>query len=311
MSVRPMSAGVWGLIVLLSVVWGGSFFLTEIILTGMGPLTLVTGRVGIAAIGLWVVIAVRGEALPRFGWIWLALLVMGALNNVIPFSLISWGQTRIDSGVASILNATTPLFAVLVAHIFTQDEKLTARRLAGVCCGVAGVAVLIGPNAIMGLGNWREGALLGQCAGLAGALSYAFAGVFGRRLRGLSPLVAAAGMLTGSTILMVPISMIVEQPQAGPFPGLVPLAAVAAIALVCTAFAYLLYFRILALAGATNLLLVTLLIPVSALFLGSVFLGEAITPSALAGIGMIGLGLLAVDGRVFQLFYKPSTSSGG
>lgn len=310
MSMRPMSAGVWGMIALLALVWGGSFFFTEIALTGMGPLTSVTGRVGIAAIALWGIIALRGEEVPPFGWIWLALLAMGALNNVIPFSLISWGQTRIDSGVASILNATTPLFGVLVAHVFTRDEKLTVARFLGVFCGVAGVAVLIGPNAIAGLGGFDGGALLGQCAGLAAALSYALAGVFGRRLRGLPPMVAAAGMLTGSTLCMVPISMIVERPQTGPFPGYGPVAAVVAMALVCTAFAYLLYFRILAVAGATNLLLVTLLVPVSAMVLGSTFLDEVITLNALAGIGMIGLGLLAVDGRILQLFYRPSTSSG-
>lgn len=310
MTMRPMSAGVWGLIGFLGLIWGGSFFFTEIALTGMGPLTLVTGRVGIAAVALWLVIAIRGEEVPRIGWIWLALFVMGAINNVVPFSLISWGQTRIDSGVASILNATTPLFAVLVAHVFTQDEKLTVARFSGVMCGVIGVAVLIGPDAIAGLGDFGEGALLGQCAGLSASLCYAFAGVFGRRLRGLSPLVASAGMLTGSTILMIPIAMIVEQPQAGPFPGVGPLAAVTAMALVCTAFAFLLYFRILALAGATNLLLVTLLVPVSAMFLGSTFLDERITVNALIGVGMIGLGLLAVDGRIFQFLYKPSTSSG-
>lgn len=308
---RPMSAGVWGLIVLLSMIWGGSFFLTEIGLTGMGPLTLVTGRVGIAAVALWVIIVARGDDLPRFGWIWLSLFVMGAMNNVLPFSLISWGQTRIDSGVASILNATTPLFAVLVAHVFTKDEKLTVNRFGGVLCGVAGVAVLIGPNAIAGLADFGDGALLGQCAGLTASLCYAFAGIFGRRLRGLSPMVAAAGMLTGSTIMMVPMALIVEKPHLDAFPGPAPLAAVAAMALICTAFAYLLYFRILALAGATNLLLVTLLVPVGAMFLGSTFLGEQITLNALAGVGLIGLGLLAVDGRVFLLFYKPSTSSGG
>ncbi len=310
MSMRPMSAGVWGLIVLLSLIWGGSFFLTEIGLTGMGPLTLVTGRVGIAALALWMVIAVRGEELPPFGWIWLALFAMGAMNNVVPFSLISWGQTRIDSGVASILNATTPLFGVLVAHVFTRDERLTMPRFAGVLFGVIGVAVLIGPNAIAGLGHLSDGALLGQCASLTAALCYAFAGVFGRRLRGLSPMVASAGMLTGSTILMVPISMIVEQPQTGPFPGIVPVAAVTLMALLCTAFAFMLYFRILALAGATNLLLVTLLVPVGAMVLGSTFLDETITMNALIGIGMIGLGLLAVDGRVIRLVYNPSTSSG-
>ena len=310
MSTHPMSAGVWGLIVLLSLIWGGSFFLTEIALTGMGPLTLVTGRVGIAALVLWAVIAIRGEAVPPFGWIWLALLAMGAMNNVIPFSLISWGQTRIDSGVASILNATTPLFAVLVAHVLTVDEKLTLPRFTGVLCGVIGVAVLIGPSAIAGLTQTGDGALLGQCAGLAASLSYAFAGIFGRRLRGLSPMVAATGMLTGSTIMMLPISMIVEQPQAAPLPDIGPVVAVAGMALLCTAFAYLLYFRILARAGATNLLLVTLLVPVSAMILGAVFLHEVITANALAGIGLIGLGLLAVDGRVFRGFYKPSTSSG-
>ncbi len=287
-----MGAREWLLIVALSIVWGGSFFFVEVALTDLPPLTVVLCRVGLAAIVLLIVIRVSGQRLPRDLGLWLAFLVMGALNNAIPFSLIVWGQVHIDSGLASILNATTPLFTVLLAHAVTSDEKMTANRVLGVLLGLAGVAALIGPEALSGLGV----AGFAQIAILGAAVSYACASLYGRRFRHLSPAIPAAGMLCGSTILVLPIALIAERPWTLN-PGWDAIAAVVALAVVSTALAYILYFRILALAGSTNLMLVTFLIPVSAILLGTVFLGERLDWTAMAGMALIFAGLAAVDGR--------------
>ena len=307
MQARPMNALEWTLVVTLSVIWGGSFFFTEVALQVFGPLTIVLGRVGIAALALWCFVLFRGYPVPRDPRIWLAFLVMGALNNVTPFGLISWGQQFIDSGTASILNATTPLFSVFLAHVLTSDEKLTVNRVVGIVLGMVGVAVLVGPQALSGFGaaDW------GQVAVLGAALSYAFAGIYGRRLRGLPTAVAAAGMLTGSTVLVLPIAVYFEGAGLSAPWTAVHAASILGIALLCTSVAYLLYFRILATAGATNLLLVTLMIPPSATALGVLFLDERLSPAAIAGMALIGAGLLAVDGRALRFLYRPSTSSGG
>jgi len=192
----------------LSVLWGGSFFFVEVALEELGPLTVVTGRVGLAAAALVGLVYLGGGRMPLTPRLWGAFLVMGALNNLIPFSLIAWGQVHIDSGLASILNATTPLFTVVLAHFLTAEERLTPGRLAGVLLGLCGVAVLIGPEALAGLGL----AGLGQVAVLAAALSYAFAGIFGRCFKGLPPAVAAAGMLSATTVMILPLALVVERP---------------------------------------------------------------------------------------------------
>jgi len=215
----------------------------------------------------------------------------------VPFSLICWGQTTIASGLAAILNATTPLFAIVLAHLLTRDERLTAPRLAGVLCGVAGVAVMIGRDAIAGIGTH----VAAQLAVLAAALCYGFAGIYGRRFRGQPPLVTAAGQVTASTVLLLPVALVFEQPWSLALPGAPTWAAVAGTALLSTALGYVIYFRILAIAGATNLLLVTLLIPVSALLLGSLVLGEAISVSQVAGMALIFAGLAIIDGRLIAL----------
>lgn len=285
-----MRAREWSLLVLLSILWGGSFFFAKVALAELGPFTIVFFRVALAALALNVVAAALGQSLWRAGMPWGQLLVMGALNNTLPFSLIFWGQTTITSGLASILNATTPLFTVAVAHVLTRDERMTVRKLVGVLAGFAGVAVLIGPD----LG----GSIWGQIACLAAALSYAFAGIYGRRFKalGVQPLQAAAGQLTASAILILPIMLLVE--PAWTVPSAVTWSAVAGLALLSTALAYVLYFRILAAAGATNLLLVTFLIPVTAILLGAAFLGEHLEARQFAGMALIGLGLAAIDGRI-------------
>lgn len=292
---RSMGAAEWGLLGGLSVLWGGSFFFSKLALAELPPLDVVFWRVALAALALWAVALAAGQRLPRSPRLWASFAVMGVLNNLIPYSLIFWGQTRISSGLASILNATTPLWAVLLAHLLTRDERLTAGRAAGVLVGLAGVALMVGPAALDGLG----GDLPAQLAVIGAALSYAFAGIYGRRFRATPPLLTAAGQLTCSAALMLPIALLPGRPGlATPTPG--TLAALLGLALLSTALAYVIYFRLLARAGATNLLLVTLLIPVSAILLGAAFLGELLEWRQLAGMALIGSGLAAIDGRLLR-----------
>jgi drug/metabolite transporter (DMT)-like permease len=288
-----MSSTEWLLLLALSVLWGGSFFFAKVAVQEIPPLTLVLGRVGLAAVALSLLVRARGHRLPSLGAHGGAFLVMGLINNLIPFSLLFWGQTRIGSGLAAILNATTPLFAVGLAHFVTRDERVTASRLGGVLAGLLGVLVLVGPAAVRGLGHDA----LAQLACLAAACSYAVAGLFGRRFRGDPPLVTAAGQVTATAVLVLPVAALVDRPWQGPAPSLAAWGAVAGLALLSTALAYIIYFRVLATAGATNLLLVTFLIPVSALLLGTGILGERLEPRQLAGMAFIGLGLAAIDGR--------------
>lgn len=286
----------------LSLLWGGSFFFNGIAVQALPPLTIVALRVGLGALALLAVLRLSGLALPGSGRVWLAFFGMGVLNNLIPFCLIVWGQTRIGSGLASILNATTPLFAVLVAHVLTVDEKITRARLAGLIAGFLGVAVMIGPAALQGLG--RD--LAAQLAVLGAAVSYAFAGVFGRRFKamGVAPLVTAGGQVTASSLMLVPLALAFDRPWQLALPDWPVWAAVLGLALLSTALAYVLFFRILAVAGATNIALVTFLIPVSAILLGALVLGEHLALRQLAGMGLIALGLAAIDGRIFGLFRR-------
>ncbi|MBV8839771.1 MAG: DMT family transporter [Alphaproteobacteria bacterium] len=291
---RPTIAATdWLLLLALSVLWGGSFFFAKIAVGAIPPLTVALGRVAIAAAGLVLVARMTGIALPTTAAAWLPFVPMGLLNNVLPFSLLFWAQTHITSGLAAILNATTPLFTVLVAHFATQDEKLNPGRVAGLTFGFAGVVAMIGPDALQTLG--RD--VLAQLACLAAALSYAFAGVYGRRFRGEPPLRVAAGQLTASSVLLLPIAMLVEQPWSLPPPPSTALGALVALAILSTALAYVIFFRILARAGATGISLVTFLIPASAILLGTLILGEQLATRHIVGMIAIAFGLAAIDGR--------------
>jgi len=288
-----MKPNEWGMLILLSIFWGGSFFFVEIALRGFLPFTVVFLRVAIAAVILLGVVYLRGQRMPTSYKTWGAYLVMGILNNAIPFSLIVWGQTRIDSGVASILNATTPIFTVILAHLLTSDEHLTIRKMIGVLTGFLGVYLMMAPELKDGF-SWRG---LGQIAMLGAAVSYSFAGIFGKRFKDLSPVVNSAGMLICSSIVMLPL-LIITTPFGTLNPSMDAISAVFGIAIISTAMAYLLYFRILASAGATNVLLVTFLVPISALLLGVGVLGEVIHVWEYAGLGCIFLGLILIDGRL-------------
>lgn len=310
----------WALLITLSILWGGTFFFAEVALQEVRPLILVFARVGLAALALLLVVYASGQRMPASLALWSAFFVMGALNNLIPFSLIFWGQTRITGGLAAILNATTPLFTVVLAHVLTRDEKMTPNRCAGVLLGVFGVILMIGPEVLRELGLH----LVAQIAVLGAALSYALAGIFGRRFRDVPPLVSAAGQVTATTLLMLPVVLLLYGSLSLPIPSLpIPSlptwGAILGLALLSTALAYLIYFRILATAGATNLLLVTFLIPISAIILGVGLLGERLEPQHLGGMALIGLGLAAIDGRPLRLLHRyasrsalgPSSASGG
>ncbi len=295
---RRMTAADWGLLGLLSLLWGGSFFFNQVAVAALPPLSVVAARVVLAAAVLWTVLRVRGERVPRAPAVLAACLGMGVLNNAIPFTLIVWGQTHIASGVASILNASTPLFTVLLAHALTRDERLTPGRIAGVVTGFLGVAVMMGGAALGGAGM----AVAAQAACVLAAVSYACASLWGRRFAalGVPPLATAAGQLTASSLILAPLALLVDRPWSLPAPGAAALASLVGVAVLSTALAYVIFFRILARAGATNLSLVTFLIPVSAILLGVGVLGETLLPRHLAGMALIGIGLAAIDGRAFD-----------
>jgi drug/metabolite transporter (DMT)-like permease len=291
-----MDALDWLLLVALSLLWGGSFFFAKVAVADIPPLTLVFARVAIAAAVLLAVLRLVGVAMPRSPRLWIAFATMGLLNNVLPFGLLFWGQTQIASGLAAILNAATPVFTALAAHWLTRDERLTPWRAIGVLLGFAGVVVTVGLDALNGLGV----GVLAQLACLVAAFSYALAGLYGRRFRTLPAPAVAAGQLAASAALALPIALLVEQPWRLPLPGGTALAALVGLALLSTALGYVIYFRILARAGATNLLVVTFLIPVTALLLGNVLLGEPLAPHQAGGFLLIALALVAIDGRLVR-----------
>ncbi len=293
---RAMTAREWGLLALLSLLWGGSFFLVGVAIKELPPLTLVTLRVGLAAALLWASAPFIGVALPRSGKAVATVAVLGFGNCALPFALIAWGQTHLPSGLASILNAATPLFSVLAAHALTAEEKLSGLKVFGTVAGLTGVAWLIGPDLLTGAGAnlWAELAVL------AAALAYALSAIFGRRVRalGLRPVDVAMGQLTAATLYLAPLALVVDRPWTLPAPSAATIAAVLAIAAFSTALAYVVYFRILAGAGATNVLLVTLLVPATSVALGALFLHERLAGRQFLGFALIALGLAFIDGRL-------------
>lgn len=295
---RQMSFKEWCMLGALSLMWGGSFLFIGIIVKTWPPLTIVFSRVALAALALWAIARVMKLEVPKSRAVWRAFFVMGVLNNIVPFTLIVWGQTHIAAGLAAILNATTPLFGVVVAHVLTSDEKLTANRLIGVLAGIAGVAVMLGSSVV---GHPGKGAL-GELAILGAAFSYSLATLYGRRFKrmGLAPLLPAAGQVTASAVLLLPAVLLVDNPWTLPAPGIEAGLALLGLALISTAAGYVLFFRILETAGATNLMLVTILIPPSAILLSATVLGEIITTRELAGMVLIAVGLAIIDGRVLK-----------
>jgi len=292
----------WAMLLLLSFLWGGSFFLIGVLVAELPPLTIVTIRVGVAALTLWAVLLVGGYNIPKTFKLWRAFFILGLLNNVIPFTFIVWGQNHIGAGLASIMNATTPLFTILIAGTFLVDEHITPQKVAGVVLGLIGVSVLIGAESLAGIGLDISLQTLAQLAIMGAAISYGCASVFGRRFKalGVSPFSTSVGQVTASTLILLPITFVIERPDQLANPSLQAWLSILCLGVFCTALGYTLFFKILSSSGATNVVLVTFLVPVTASFLGWLILNEQLHSSHFIGMAFIGLGLAAIDGRVLK-----------
>lgn len=292
----------WLQLLILSGLWGASFFFAEILLQELSPLMIVAMRVSLGAGFLWLFLGLSGQLKRVPLRVWPLFLGMGLLNNIIPFNLIVWGQQHIASGLAAILNATTPLFSVLVAAWLLSDEKPTLMKYIGVGIGFVGTVLMIGPEALQSLGQavWAQLAIIGA------SISYAFSAALGRKFSstGLSPLTTAAGMLTVSALVLLPLALLQGGGPSVPALSESAWAALLGLAVLSTAVAYQLYFSVLKSAGATNILLVTFLIPVTTILLGTFFLGETLALIHYIGMGLIGLGLIAIDGRWLKHWQK-------
>ncbi|MFT6102099.1 MAG: drug/metabolite transporter (DMT)-like permease [Granulosicoccus sp.] len=295
---QAMGKKEWVMLLVLSVLWGCSFFFVGIAVNELPPLTIVTLRLVLAALTLWLVMTLLGQRLPRDINVWGNFLVMGVFNSALPFSLIVWGQTHIASGLASILNATTPLFTVIMAGIFLADEKISLRKVISIVVGFFGVVVLIGPSSLDGVGV----NVFAQLAILCAAASYGVSGVYGRRFKGLGlpPLAIATGQLITSSLILLPISIVLERSYELASPSSAVWLSVICLAVFSTGLAYILYFRILSSSGITNLSLVTFLIPITAILLGVVVLGETMRIEHFIGMGFIIVSLLGIDGRLLS-----------
>lgn len=297
---HTISALTWLLLFTLGAIWGASFFFTRVAVEYIPPLTLVFLRVFLAALALHIYLLSRNGALRMIVSRWQDFLLLGLMNNVVPFSLLFFGQTEIGAGLASILNATTPLWTVLIANLMTSDEKMTTQKVTGCLLGLAGTAVLIGPSAWTGLGApvWAQLFVVGA------AVSYGLGATLGKRFSDLRPTVTATGQLTASSFIMFPVILVFDRPWTIDLPPVPVILAVAALAVISTSLAYILYFRIISTAGATNASIVTLIVPPSAIVLGAVFLNETLSLEAMAGLLLIGLGLLTIDGRIFSFLKR-------
>jgi drug/metabolite transporter (DMT)-like permease len=292
MTQTSLSLRAWAELILLAVIWSASFLAVRTALDEIGPFTAVLWRIGLAAVLLALWCALRGVPWPPRRSL-APLAVMGVMNTALPFSLLAWGQQFISTGLTSILNASTAIFGVLAAALLLADERLTAPRAAGVALGFAGVVTVIGPDALLAFDLTSAA----QLAVLGATLCYALSGVWARkRLSGLPPVTAALGMLTAATLVMVPVTLMVE---GVPSVALQPatLAGILYAACASTALAYLLYYRVLAMAGSGNLLLVTLLIPPMAIALGALVRDEALPPQAFAGLALLATGLMLLNRR--------------
>ncbi len=299
-----MTAGDWGLLVLLSVLWGGSFFFSKVIVQEVPPFTLVLVRFAIAAAALGMYLKVAQTPVPASVSTWAAFAGMGVLNNLIPAALIAWSQKTIASGLASVLIATTPVFSILVAHCSTTGDRISANKAIGILLGITGVAALVGIDAL----DRSLPSILAIVGCLAAALSYGFANVFGRRFKRMDVVsaVGAFGQLASTAVMMAPVALVFDQPWLLSPPTAGAWMSMIGLALLSTALAYAIFFRLLARAGATNVSLVTLLIPMSAILLGNFVFGEHFSSLQFAGMALIGLGLIAIDGRAWAAIHPAS-----
>ncbi|MBL8831019.1 MAG: DMT family transporter [Rhodospirillales bacterium] len=299
-STTRLDAAAWSMLLLLSVLWGGSFLYVKIALEELPPVTIVALRALFGGAFLFVILRLRGLTLSRDPALWKGFAVLALLNTVLPFILIAWGQREISAGLAAILNAATPLWTITLAHFLTDDERMDARRAAGVLIGFSGVVVLVGPEALAGIGS----SVLAQLACVAATISYGFALVWARRFKGQDGTVLASGQFICAIPATMALSFAVDRPWTLPMPGTATMLSIFGLAFLSTAVAYLVYYRLMQRAGAGNASLVTMLIPPSAVLLGIAFLGERFEPLSVAGFALIAAGLAVVDGRVLGLFRR-------
>ena len=288
-----MSARQFLILLILGLIWGASFLFIKVAVVTIPPFTVALGRTGLAALILYLLLRYRGLRLGSWGNLWGSFLVLGFFNGAVPYTLITWAEIHIDSGLAAILNALMPLFTVLLAHFFTQDEKLNWMKVVGIFLGFLGILALIGPAVLKGLGTH----VAGQLAVVGAALCYAFAVIYARRLKEIPSLVSATGQLTGAALLTLPLSLVIETPWQLSVSWL-SLGALVCLSLLGTALAYILYYYLLARIGATNVSLVTYLIPITGVFGGALLLGERLHWSAFLALTLILGGIAGVNGRL-------------
>jgi drug/metabolite transporter (DMT)-like permease len=285
-----MNARQFLILLVLGLIWGASFLFIKVAVVTIPPFTVAFGRTALAALILYVVLRYRGLKLGSWGHLWGSFLVLGLFNGAVPYTLITWAEIHIDSGLAAILNALMPLFTVLLAHFFTQDEKLNWMKVVGIFLGFLGILALIGPAVLKGLGTH----VIGQLAVVGAALCYAMAAIYGRRLKEIPPLVSATGQLIGAALLTLPLSFIIDTPWQLSV-TLLSLGALACLSLLGTALAYILYYYLLARIGATNVSLVTYLLPITGVFWGALLLGERLHWSAFLALALILAGIAGVN----------------
>lgn len=305
-----MTSRHWLMLLVLSMLWGGGFMFIKIALRGgIAPFSIVACRVGVGALALGAILYVTRTRLPRSFAVWRAFFIMGALNNLVPWMMVAWAQTQIPSALAAILNAPTPLITAVLAHFLTADEKLTRQKFTGVVAGILGVALVVGPGVLGGMDKTAMAQLI--CA--SATLSYAASGVYGRVFGSMNvaPIAAAFGQQLMVACVIIPVALVVDEPWSLPMPQLSAFGAVLALGVIGTALPYILFYRLLAEAGATNLMLVNLLIPGWAVALGAIVLGERLPPTAFAGMALVAFGLAIIDGRLFAMLRRGRAGSGG
>lgn len=292
-----MSGGDWGIIMFLSLLWGGAFLMIALGLRSFPPITLAFLRMALAVPPMLLALKYLGQKLPTDSRSWRQLFILGGLNAAFPFMLFFWGQSHISTGLGSILNATTPLWGVVLAHMLTRDEKATPSRILGVLLGLAGIIVMVGTGALKGMTS----GVLAQLACLTATVLYALAAIYGRTLSQstMTPIVVATGQVFTAAVLILPFMLVVDQPWTLPAARWDAWVGALGLAIPSTAFAYFLYFRLIDRAGASNAMLVAFIMPVVAIVLGVVVLGEAVSVKEMTGAALIALGLVAIDGRVF------------
>lgn len=293
------------LLFILGGIWGTSFLFIKIVVGEVPPMTLVAGRLGLASAAMWVFLRLRGVPFPRERRLWGIYAITGLLNGALPFTLISWGEQYISSGLAALLQSTTPIFTIILAHFLTRDDRFTAKKMLGIVLGFVGVGLLMWPEL---RGGVRD-SLWGQLAIVGSSISYAIASIFARqRLNDQPPFVSAAGQFTMGFVYILPLSLLIERPF-NLSPSWTALASWVTLALLGTVVAYAIYYTLLQRTNATFTTTVTYIVPINGLLLGALILHEHIHAGLLVSLGLILSGVLLVKTKGRETTPRTSISS--